>query len=200
MPRLHANGAWPDATEPPRCRDPSAGQRRDPRTRALAPVPAWPSETAGARPRCGGAAMATHSSRPRRDRPPVSWSASPWPKPLRMTRSRRCWRAPSAAGTSSPHETRPSPRAPAPAPTRAAHSPNPDVARPSSCSARNAEPDLRRSSRPHAAPAATRPARSRSPPRPRVAHEEEAALPPRSGPRVSLAPCPAGDAGAHAPA
>lgn len=200
MPLLHANGAWPDATGPPRCRDPSAGLLLDSRARVLAPTPAWPSETAGARPRCGGAAMATHPSRPRRARPPVSWSASPLPKPLRTTRSLRCWRAPSAAGTSSPHATRRSPHAPAPAPTRAVRSPNPGAVIPSSCSARNAAPDLRRSSRPHAAPAATRPARSQFPPRPRVAHEEAAALPLRSGPKASPAPCPVGDAGAHAPA
>ena len=200
MPPLHASAALPGATEPPRCRGLSAGHRPDPRTRALAPIPAWPSETAGARPRCGGAAMATHSSRPRRDRPPVLWSASPLPKSLRATRSLRCWRAPSGAGTSSPRAKRPSPLAPAPAPTRGDRSPNPDVVIPSSCSARNAAPDLRRSSRPHAAPAATRPAQSRFPLRPRVAHEEAAALPPRSGPIASLAPCPAGDAAMHAPA
>lgn len=200
MPPLHASGAWLGATGPPRCRDPSAGCWLDWRTRALAPAPASPSETAGARPRCGGAAMATHSSRPRRARPPASWSASPLPKPLRMTRSPRCWRAPSAAGTSSRRATRPSLLAPAPAPTPAVQSPDPGDAIPSSCSAKNAAPSLRRSSRPHAAPATARPARSRFPSRPRVAHEEEAALPLRSGPKASLAPCPAGDAAIHAPA
>ena len=200
MPPLHASGALLGATGPPRCRDPSAGHRPDSRTRALAPVPAWPSETAEARPRCGGAAMATHSSRPRRARPPASWSASPLPKPLRTTRSRRCWRAPWAAGTSSPHATKPCLLAPAPAPTQAARSPNPGDAIPNSCSARNAAPNLRRSSRPCAAPAATKPARSRFPSRPPVGSEEAGAPPPHSGPRVSSAPCPVGDAATHAPA
>jgi hypothetical protein len=199
MSLLHASAAWPGATTPPRCRGPSAGPLLDSRARVLAPIPAWPSETAVVRPRCGGAAMATHSSRPRRDRPPAWWSASPLPKSLRTTRSLRCWRAPSAAGTSSPRATRPSPPAPAPAPIRAARSPDPDVAIPSSCFVRNDAPDLQHSSRPHVEPATAMPARSRSPPRPRVAHEEATALPPRSGPRVSLAPCPAGDVATHAP-
>ena len=200
MPLLHASAALRAATGPPRCRDPSTGLLLDSRARVLAPTPVWPSKTAGARPRCGGAAMATPSSRPRRDRPPVLWSASPLPKPLRTTRSLRCWRAPSAAGTSSPHAKRRSPLAPAPAPTRAARSPNPGGAIPNSCSAKSASRARRRSSRPCAAPAATRPARSRFPPRLPVAHEEAATLPPRSGPKASPAPCPAGDAATHAPA
>ncbi len=200
MPPLHASGALRGAIAQPRCRDPSAGPLLDSRARVLASIPAWPSETAAARPRCGAAAMAQHSSTPRRAHPPALWSASPLPKPPPATRSRRIWRAPSAAGTSSPHGTRWFPLGSAPAPTPAARSPSPGAVIPSSCSVRNAAPDLRRSSRPHAAPAATRPARSRFPPRPRVAHEEAVALPPRSGPRVSLAPCHVGDAATYAPA